>query len=309
MSALIIIEHPIEEKWRVAIQKELPDDLIEVYPNVKDPVAVDFIITFKPRKAALQEFPNVKVVQSLGAGVNNIIETNALTKEMTLARIVDPFLAEDMWEFTLAVVLSEIKNLPKYQEQKAQSLWKPSYYRRFRDTTIGILGLGKIGSCVATNFAKLGFQVKGWSNSKKNIVGVDSYAGMEELPNALKEVDFLINILPLTEATEGILTNSTLEKLPKGAFLINVGRGPHNDETAIVQLLDNEHLSGVLLDVFNQEPLPAEHPFWQHPKVKITPHIASLTNRSSAAILIADNYRRFKAGEILANVVSLEKGY
>ena len=309
MSALIIIEHPIEEKWRVAIQKELPDDLIEVYPNVKDPVAVDFIITFKPRKAALQEFPNIKIVQSLGAGVNNIIETNALTKEMTLARIVDPFLAEDMWEFTLAVVLSEIKNLPKYQEQKAQSLWKPSYYRRFRDTTIGILGLGKIGSCVATNFAKLGFQVKGWSNSKKNIVGVDSYAGMEELPNALKEVDFLINILPLTEATEGILTNSTLEKLPKGAFLINVGRGPHNDETAIVQLLDNEHLSGVLLDVFNQEPLPAEHPFWQHPKVKITPHIASLTNRSSAAVLIADNYKRFKAGETLANVVSLEKGY
>ena len=309
MSALIIIEHPIEEKWRAAIQNELPDELIEVYPHVKDPETVDFVITFKPRKAALKEFPNIKVIQSLGAGVNNIIETNALTADMTLARIVDPFLAEDMWEFTLAVVLSEIKNLPKYQEQKAQSLWKPSYYKRFRDTTIGILGLGKIGSCVATNFAKLGFQVKGWSNSPKDIEGVDSYFGKEQLSNALKEVDFLINILPLTEATEGILTTSTLEMLPKGAFLMNVGRGPHNDEAAIMSMLDREHLSGTLLDVFHQEPLPAEHPFWQHPKIKITPHVASLTNRSSAAVLIADNYRRFKAGKQLANVVSLEKGY
>lgn len=309
MSALILIEHKVEEKWRAAIQKEIPDEVVEVYPNVKDPTTVDFIITFKPRKAALQEFPNIKVIQSLGAGVNNIIETNAVTKDMTLARIVDPFLAEDMWEFTLAVVLSEIKNLPKYQEQKAQSLWKPSYYKRFRDTTIGILGLGKIGTCVATNFAKLGFQVKGWSNSKKNITGVESYAGKGELSNALKNVNFLINILPLTEATEGILNIATLEHLPKGAFLINVGRGPHNDEAAIIQLLDTEHLSGVSLDVFNQEPLPAEHAFWQHPKVKITPHIASLTNRSSAAVLIADNYRRFRAGKPLANVVSLEKGY
>ena len=309
MSALIIIEHPIEEKWRAAIQKELPEELIEVYPNVQDPAAVDFIITFKPRKAALQEFPNLKVIQSLGAGVNNIIETNALTEDITLARIVDPFLAEDMWEFTLAVVLSEIKNLHQYQEQKRQSLWKPSYYKRFRDTTIGVLGLGKIGSCVATNFAKLGFPVKGWSNSKKNIKGVDSYVGMEELPNALKEVDFLINILPLTDTTEGILTSANLKHLPQGAFLINVGRGPHNDEAAIVHLLDTEHLSGVHLDVFNQEPLPKEHPFWNHPNVKISPHVASLTNRSSAAVLIADNYRRFKAGKELANVVSLERGY
>lgn len=309
MSALIIIEHPIEEKWRAAIQKELPEEIIEVYPDVKDPAAVDFVITFKPRKAALQEFPNLKVVQSLGAGVNNIIEVDALTANMTLARIVDPYLAEDMWEFTLAVVLSEIKNLPKYQAQKAQSLWKPTYYKRFRDTTIGILGLGKIGSCVATNFAKLGFPVKGWSNSKKNIKGVDSYIGMEELPNALKEVDFLINILPLTDATEGILTSTNLEHLPKGAFLINVGRGPHNDEAAIVHLLDTEHLSGAHLDVFSQEPLPKEHPFWKHPKVKMTPHVASLTNRPSAAALIADNYRRFKAGKELANVVSLERGY
>ena len=309
MSALIIIEHPIEEKWRAAIQKELPDELIEVYPNVKDPAAVDFIITFKPRKAALKEFPNIKVIQSLGAGVNNIIETNTLTKDMTLARIVDPFLAEDMWEFTLAVVLSEIKNLPKYQVQKAQSLWKPSYYKRFKDTTIGILGLGKIGSCVAANFAKLGFQVKGWSNSQKDIEGVDSYFGKEQLSNALENVDFLINILPLTEATEGILTTSILSKLPKGAFLINVGRGPHNDEAAIMELLDQEHLSGASLDVFHQEPLPVEHPFWQHPKVKITPHVASLTNRSSAAVLIADNYRRFREGKKLNNVVSLERGY
>jgi len=309
MSALIIIEHPIEEKWRAAIQKELPEELVEVYPNVKDPAAVDFIITFKPRKAALQEFPNIKVIQSLGAGVNNIIETNALTEDMTLARIVDPFLAEDMWEFTLAVVLSEIKNLPKYQKQQAQSLWKPSYYKRFRDTTIGILGLGKIGTCVAANFAALGFPVKGWSNSKKEIKGVESYVGMEELPNALNNVNFLINILPLTNATEKILTSSNLEHLPKGAFVINVGRGPHNDEAAIIHLLDTEHLAGVHLDVFNQEPLPTDHPFWKHPKIKITPHVASLTNRSSAAILIADNYRRFKAGQKLANIVSLERGY
>jgi len=169
-------------------------------------------------------------------------------------------------------------------------------YRRFKETNIAILGLGKIGAYTAAEFAKLGFSVTGWSNSQKNIPGVESYVGLEQLPTCLEKADFLVNILPLTASTKHILNKTNLQYLPQGAFLINVGRGLHNQETDIIELLDNGHLSGALLDVFSQEPLPASHPFWKHPKVFLTPHVASVTNANSAVMQIADNYRRFKKG-------------
>lgn len=309
MGILLLDRNRDMTPWVNALQKQLPNVKIEVYPRVQDTTAIDFVITMRPDFASFQQFPNIKVVHCLGAGVNYILDEKVVTEDMILARIVDPYLTEDMWEFVLSVVLTQIKNLPFYVAQQRQSNWKPMSYRRFKETNIAILGLGKIGAYTAAEFAKLGFSVTGWSNSQKNIPGVESYVGLEQLPTCLEKADFLVNILPLTASTKHILNKTNLQYLPQGAFLINVGRGLHNQETDIIELLDNGHLSGALLDVFSQEPLPASHPFWKHPKVFLTPHVASVTNANSAVMQIADNYRRFKKGIALENVVSLEKGY
>lgn len=309
MAILLILDDRDNSSWINHLRRLLPNTSIEVYPTVRDPLAIEFIISMRPRKEQVAEFPNAKVMHSIGAGVNYIIDEGALLEGMQLARIVDPYLSSDMFEFLLAVVAEQIKNLPLYRQFQRQQKWKPISYKRFPDTHISILGLGKIGSFVAERFAQLGFRVSGWSNSKKNIQNVASYTGVEGLGACLAKADFLINILPLTATTKHILNRETLSLLPKGAFLINVGRGLHNQEQDIIELLEEDHLSGGLLDVFKKEPLATNHPFWQHPKINITPHIASLSNPESVVEIVVDNYKRFTKGEPLHHLVSLEKGY
>ncbi|MEZ5038918.1 MAG: glyoxylate/hydroxypyruvate reductase A [Saprospiraceae bacterium] len=309
MSILLICNNKDPKPWAKALKAKLPDTSIEIYPAVSDPAAVDYLICWKPQPDTFRQFPNLKVIQSLGAGVEHITRTNTIDHSQLLTRIVDPNLAIDMWEFLLALVMNNLKQLPLYAQQQMQKKWQQHSYRTIKETTITVLGLGQIGTLVAENFARLGFEVLGWSNSAKAIPGVQSYVGLAELPECLSKTAILINILPLTDRTEGILNKSKLQHLPQGAFLINVGRGDHLIESDLIQLLDNDHLSGAFLDVFSAEPLPQEHPFWCHPKISVTPHIASLTNVQSAVEQLVENYQRFKTGRALLHQVSLEKGY
>jgi len=307
--SIVLIDQRNSEKWLNALRTALPNEKIESSEAVERPEDVDFVVCFRVTKEQIEQFPNLKVVQCSGAGINYILEAEVLTPEITLARVVDENLSQDMFEFALASVLSQMKNLPLYANQQRKPLWKGYDYKRIHQTTIGILGLGKIGSFVAQQFANLGFRVKGWSNSSKNITNVESYEGEKGWSGCLSEVDFLINILPLTEETNQILNYKNLKTLPKGACLINIGRGAHQNETDILKLLDEEHLSSVMLDVFTKEPLPQNHPFWKHSNITITPHIAGVSIPESAAEQIAVNYLRFKKGEKLENVVDVKKGY
>lgn len=307
--SIVLIHQRNAERWLKALKSFLPTETIEHYPNVQHPEKVEFVVCFRITKEQMKPFLNAKVIQCLGAGINYILEAEVLKKEMVLSRVTDPNLAQDMFEYALSGVLSQMKNLPKYAKQQRDKLWKGYDYKSFNNTTIGILGLGKIGGTVAEKFAALGCRVKGWSNSPKNLQGVESFVGEGGWKDCLKDVDFLINILPLTAKTHQILNAKDLKHLPKGAFLINIGRGMHNNDNDILKLLNEEHLSGVMLDVFQIEPLPTQHPFWTHSKVVITPHIAGVTAPESAAEQIAMNYKRFKKGEILKNVVMVEKGY
>lgn len=309
MSILLICNNKDPKPWAKALREKLPTATIEVFPDVTVSAKVDYIICWKPETDAFQQFPNLKVVQSLGAGVEHITETNELSASITLTRIVDPQLAVDMWEFVLAIVMSRLKLLPTYAQQQARKKWEQHTYRRIPETTIGVLGLGKIGALVARNFAHLGFPVVGWSNSQKEIEGVESHTGQDGFSNCLSQTAILINILPLTPDTEGILNQKSLSLLKKRAYLINVGRGGHLVEEDLIPLIDHGQLSGAFLDVFHTEPLPTPHPFWEHPKVTITPHIASLTNVETAVEQLVENYRRFKTGKQLLHVVSLKKGY
>ncbi|WP_300022653.1 glyoxylate/hydroxypyruvate reductase A [uncultured Maribacter sp.] len=309
MSIAIIFENKNPIPWKKALKKRLPNTTIEIYPNVKNKEAVDFVICWKPIKNVFEQFPNIKIIQSVGASIQHITASQTINDKSIITRIVDEKLSNDMWEFLLTIVLSELKNIKTYKEQEAKNTWKQHNYKTVDETTISILGLGKIGGYVAEKFAQFGFNVKGWSNSKKQIPNVKSYNGESEFNNFLKNSNFLINLLPLTDKTKGILNKNTFQKLSKNSFLINVGRGEHLVDADLIYKLDDSTLSGAFLDVFTNEPLPREHPFWKHPKIQITPHIASLTNVETATEQILENYRLFLKNEELINVVSLKKGY
>ena len=309
MSIVLICNNKDPKPWATGLQKAFPDTSIEIYPEVKDPASVHFAVCWKPAPGVLDQFPALKLVQSLGAGVEHILQTHILSPPLRLTRIVDPGLANDMWEFVLAITLDRLKGLRQYLLQQQQQLWQQRTYQTFANTHIGILGLGQIGSLVAQRFAQLGFSVSGWSRSPKNLPGVKTYVGESGFNSCLAESDILINILPLTSSTTGILNSSSLRKLPHEAYLINVGRGAHLVDQDLLDLLDQDHLGGAFLDVFQQEPLPKAHPFWSHPKVSITPHIASLTNVETAMEQIIDNYRRLQSGAPLLHEVKLNKGY
>jgi len=309
MSIVLIFENKDPKPWEKALKKKLPNATIEVYPIVKNKETVDFVICWKPIKHVFEQFPNIKIIQSVGASIQHITASQKINSNNIITRIVDERLSNDMWEFLLAIVLLDLKNAKTYIQQQAANTWKQHNYKTIDETTISILGLGKIGGFVAEKFAQVGFRVKGWSTSKKQITNVESYSGESEFVSFLDNSNYLINLLPLTDKTNGILNKNVFQKLPKGCFLINVGRGEHVVDADLLNALDNATLSGAFLDVFVNEPLSKEHRFWRHPKIQITPHVASLTNVETATEQITENYKLFLKNEELRNVVSLKKGY
>ncbi|KAA3627486.1 MAG: glyoxylate/hydroxypyruvate reductase A [Bacteroidetes bacterium] len=245
----------------------------------------------------------------MGAGVDQLFRDPNLPKQAKICRIVDKQLSTAMNEFLLALIMNHLRGLNSYKKDQTQGKWLPRPYLLIQDVRIGIMGMGQLGQSLAQNLIALGFKVSGWSNSKKNIPGVKSYAGSTDLPGFLNQTDILICLLPLTNKTRGMLNKKTFVQLPKNAFIINVARGDHLVEGDLIEFIDTGHLSGAALDVFSKEPLPQEHPFWGHPKIHITPHIASITNPESVAPQILENLRRMKGGLPLLNEVSREKGY
>ncbi len=309
MSVAIIFQNKDPEPWQKALKKRLPNTSIEIYPHIEDKKAIDFAICWKPQKNVLAQFPNIKTIQSVGASIEHITNTQIIDESTTITRIVDEQLSNDMYEFLLTIIMAELKNTKSYATQQRQKKWEQQPYKSIHSTTISILGLGKIGGFVAEEFAQIGFKVNGWSNSEKNISKVKSYYGENQFGAFLESSDFLINLLPLTDQTKGILNMTTFEKMPNHAFLINVGRGEHLVEDDLIEALNHSKLSGAFLDVFREEPLPQSHPFWNHDNIQITPHVASLTNVETAAEQVVENYNRFLQNKPLLNIISLKKGY
>jgi glyoxylate/hydroxypyruvate reductase len=309
MSIAIIFNNKDTRPWEQKLKELLPETMIEVYPNISSFEDVNFLLCWKPEHNVISKFSNVRLIQSVGASIDHITNTQTLNDSIEITRIIDHNLNHDMWEFLLSIVSSEIKNLYSYRQQQSLHEWKPIVYKNFRDTTVSIMGLGQIGSYVAQRFSELGFMVKGWSNSEKNIPNVSTFAGHDSLQPFLENTDFLINILPFTASTENILNKDIFQQLKKGTFLINVGRGEHLNENDLMEALANGQITGAYLDVFREEPLPKSHPFWTNPKIKITPHIASITNLDSAAEQVVANFKALMAGEKIQNTVSILKGY
>jgi glyoxylate/hydroxypyruvate reductase A len=295
--------------WRDALTAQLPDLEFRVWPAVGDPSEIEFALVWNPARGELAKLPNLKAIFSLGAGIDHLASDPDLPKQVPVVRMVDQSLTLGMTEFVVMSVLRHHRRVHDYELQQRQKMWEQHVTPLSWQRKVGILGLGVLGSDAAEKLTYLGFDVAGWSRNEKKQAGVTSYFGKDGLRPFLERSEILVCLLPLTAETRGILNSETLSLLPRGACLINVGRGEHMVPDDILAALNSGQLSAATLDVFPQEPLPESSTLWDHPKVLITPHAASITLPTTAAESIAESIRRLGRGEALENVVDFERGY
>jgi glyoxylate/hydroxypyruvate reductase A len=271
-----------------------------------DPALVDYIV-FAPNGPVYDfaPFKRAKAVLSLWAGVEKIAPNPTL--RLPLARMVDPGLAEGMVEYVTGHVLRHHLGIDRYVHGLRD--WSPAVPPLARERRVAILGLGELGAACAQALAALNFRVSGWSRRPKTLPGILARSGEEGLVRTLAEAEILVALLPLTAETENLLDARRLSLLPQGAVLINPGRGAVIDDAALLAALDEGRLGHATLDVFREEPLPQGHPFWGHPKITITPHVAAETRPETASRVIAENIRRGEAGEPFLYLVDRAAGY
>jgi glyoxylate/hydroxypyruvate reductase A len=271
------------------------------------PEEVDYIV-YAPssRLKDFTPFTRARLVQSLWAGVEAVVGNETLTQP--LARMVDEGLTEGMVEYCAGHVLRHHLGMDR-DIRRSDAVWDPIVPPLARDRRVTVLGLGALGAAVGRTLSGLGFPVTGWSRRAKAIPGLTCLSGAEGLSTALYRADILVLLLPLTGETRDLMDAGRLALLPEGAVLINPGRGPLIVDDALLAALDMGRLAHATLDVFRTEPLPPDHPFWSHPKVTVTPHIASATRPASAARVVAENIRRGEAGEPFLHVVDRARGY
>jgi len=306
MSIALVIPDRKLDQLQQKLQQQLPGVAIEIWPEVKEPTAVTMAVLWRHPPGCLDAMTQLKALQSFGAGVDNILIDKSLPN-LPLARIVDPMLTQSMLQYLQGVVQHYQLRLDEFSLQQHQRVWKARSPRKIQH--ICVLGLGELGQAAARHFAGLGFAVSGWSASQKNLAEVQCFAGEAEFGQAVSNADLVICLLPLTAHTENLLNQQRLAQLKMGAILVNVARGAIVDDLALLQNLDSGHISAACLDVFRVEPLPPEHPFWQHPAILLTPHISAVTNADTAVTQIAENYRRSLAGLPLLNLVCQQRGY
>ncbi|MDT0649855.1 2-hydroxyacid dehydrogenase [Autumnicola edwardsiae] len=310
MSFLIVSPGRDPQPWLEALKNQHPGLNIYVYPEDHDKEEVEFALAWNHPRGLFKNYPNLKVVASMGAGVDHITSDKELPENIKITRVIDQQLTTDMSDFVLALVMSHLRKLSSYKSQQTEKAWdRHNTYKRPKNTTVGIMGVGVLGTAVGEKLAKNGFNVLGWAKSDKDKKDINTYCGEDGLEEFLPQVEVLVCLLPLTPATENILNRELFEKLPEGAYVINVARGEHLVEQDLLRMIGNGHLSGAALDVFREEPLPEEHPFWTNTQILITPHIASVTKASSVVPQIIENYERLQEEEPLKNVVERDKGY
>ncbi|ENL4043550.1 TPA: glyoxylate/hydroxypyruvate reductase GhrA [Serratia marcescens] len=311
----IIYYHPLfnAQEWLVGIKQRLPQAEIREWQR-GDERPADYALVWRPPHEMLANRRDLKAVFALGAGVDAILDQErkhpgTLPAGVPLLRLEDTGMAQQMQEYALSYVLRYFRRFDEYQALQQRQEWQPLDPHSLDDFTIGILGAGVLGQSVARKLTEFGFSVRCWSRSAKQIDGVQSFAGEAQRAAFLDGVKLLINLLPNTPETVGILNRELFAQLSSGAYLINIARGAHLVEADLLAALEQGQLAAATLDVFAREPLPQDHPFWRHPRVTITPHIAAITLPQQAMDQIAANIRALEAGHAPAGVVDRQRGY
>jgi glyoxylate/hydroxypyruvate reductase A len=310
--ALVIRVGPAREQWWLEHMRALlPEIDCRPWGDPGDPADIEIAVVWKPPAGGLKRFPNLRAIVSIGAGIDHVLADPELPKHVPIIRTTGQDLKIRMREYVTLHVLRLHRRLPELEAAQNRGEWlqlvnPPAYERK-----VGLMGLGDLGADCAQALAMLGFDVAGWSRRPKTIDGIKSFAGQEQegLLAFLKRTEILVCLLPLTPATRGILNADLFDKLPKGASIINAARGGHLVDEDLLKALDNGRIRSATLDVFQTEPLPADHPFWSHPKILVTPHAASMIDPVTGGKAIAANVRRFLAGESVPDLVDLTQGY
>jgi glyoxylate/hydroxypyruvate reductase A len=296
------------DAWQVPLTEALAEAGVAARVVTEaEPATVDYILHAPSGGLAdFTPYVRLKAVFSLWAGVEDVVGNPTL--RVPLARMVDPGLRQGMVEWVTAHVLRHHLGLDA-DIRRAGPVWRPRVPPLARDRRVGVLGLGELGSACAAALATLGFDVAGWSRRPKDLPGIATHAGDAGLDIVLARSDILVLLVPRTPDTEGLVGAGRLARLPRGAVVLNPGRGALVDDAALLAALDSGHVAHATLDTFRVEPLPPDHPFWTHPSITVTPHIAAATRPASAARVVAENLARAVAGQPLLHIVDRQAGY
>ncbi|WP_233236113.1 glyoxylate/hydroxypyruvate reductase A [Bordetella sp. LUAb4] len=295
--------------WRDALHAQLPRLDIRHASEIGDPAEVRYALAWKPPAGFFDRMVNLRLIINLGAGVDSLVGRQDLPAGIPITRITDPNMARMMAGYVLFATLRYARDIPSFEQAQKKGVWAYRHPRSPEDIRVAVLGLGELGAYAAQELRRQGLTVLGWSRSPRRIEGIQCRSGMDTLDTVLSQADIVVLMLPLTPQTRGLMSRARLQRLPRGAALINVARGALVDQAAMTELLGSGHLGGATLDVFEREPLPADDPLWRMENVLITPHLASVAIPSSAAKQIAENIARVDQGQAPLNVIDPARGY
>lgn len=299
------------EAWSTVLQQASPAvRWLTPQAAAQDPARVRAAVVANPAAGALRGLPRLALIQSLWAGVDRLLADPTLPPGVPLARMVDPMMSAAMAETALWAVLALQRDFFVYARQQRAREWRQHPQRRAGDTRVTVLGLGEMGRCAARALARQGFAVTGWAARPRALPdGVHGAFGDDALAALLPASDVLVNLLPLTPATRGRLSAPLFAALPRGAGVVNLARGAHVVDDDLLAALADGRVGHAVLDVFAQEPLPPEHPYWSHPRVTLLPHVAAASDLRSAAQVVADNLQALADGRTPAHLVDRARGY
>ncbi len=308
MKSLLVALRGDAKEWVGLLRQELPGHAILSDPPA-DGAAVAYVAVGRPPPGLIARLAGLELVLSVNAGIEPLLAPGEVPDGVPIARMVDPGLTQGMVEWVAAQVLAWHRNLFDYLGSQAMTDWSPVPERLARERTVTVLGAGVLGGAVADALSSFGFRTRVWSRTPSTRIGVETFAGPEGFAAALAGADVLVNLLPRTPATDDLLNLAAFSRLARGALVVNAGRGATIVDADLIAALDQGLLSAAVLDVFRSEPLPAEHPFWRHPGVRVSPHVAAPTHARTAAAILAETVRRWERGEALAHLVDRTRGY
>jgi glyoxylate/hydroxypyruvate reductase A len=297
------------QPWIDAIAAALPGSNVWAWSPDDNERQADYAVVWSPPPALFESQRKLKALFNIGAGVDGILRVDNLPPSLPVVRLDDAGMSVQMAEFVCHAVVRHARQLDMYDANAREAVWKALRPIDREAFPVGVMGLGAIGARVAQSVAGFEYPVFGWSRTRKSLPGITCLAGDDEFDAFLASVRILVCVLPLTAETQGIMNRSALSKLKPGGYVINVARGGHLVEDDLLALLDEGKLAGATLDVFQQEPLPADHRFWRHPKVTVTPHVAARTLRDVSVAQIAGKIRRMECGEAVPGLVESQRGY
>lgn len=294
--------------WREAVGKALPQVSFELWPDVEDPAAVRHVVAWTLPDEVIAAFPNIEILFSVGAGIDQL-DVARLPENLRIVRMIEPGIIGTMADYVTMGVLALHRDLAFHIAEQRLGRWTWRDVAPARECRVGVMGLGELGRAALAKLALHGFQLSGWSRSAHQVDGVECFAGDDGMAPFLARSDILVCLLPLTEQTRGILNAKAFAAMPRGARLLNVARGGHLVQDDLLAALDSGQLLAAMLDVTDPEPLPAGHPFYTHPAILMTPHVAGITRTDSAVHSLIDNLRRLVEGRPLVGEVDRRRGY